>query len=153
MNLKLEYFAENWIIWVIDLGVRIQFIIIGQPNFKWSLKNLECMDSNIKVVYLQMYTTKLCLIIEELKIILFTFRLHIYKSHTENSQYTCQSCAQDFYDLKKFVLHQIKLHAERSGDQIFCLACRRPYTKSHSLQVHMIRKSGIIFSQRWKLLV
>jgi len=67
-------------------------------------------------------------------------RLHIYKSHTENSQYTCQSCAQDFFDLKKFVLHQIKLHAERSGDEIFCLACRRPYTKSHSLQVHMIRK-------------
>ena len=83
-------------------------------------------------------------LIEDLKKpIIFTFRLHIYKSHTENSQYTCQSCAQDFYDLKKFVLHQIKLHAERSGDQIFCLACRRPYTKSHSLQVHMIRKSEI----------
>jgi len=67
-------------------------------------------------------------------------RLHIYKNHTENSQYSCQSCAQDFYDLKKFVLHQIKYHAERNGDQIYCLACRRPYTKSHSLQVHMIRK-------------
>ena len=84
--------------------------------------------------------------IEDLKTIIFTFRLHIYKSHTENSQYTCQSCAQDFYDLKKFVLHQIKLHAERSGDQIFCLACRRPYTKSHSLQVHMIRKSKLSLS-------
>lgn len=67
-------------------------------------------------------------------------RLHIYKNHSENSQYSCQSCNQDFYDLKKFVLHQIKYHAERNGDQIFCLACRRPYTKSHSLQVHMIRK-------------
>ena len=59
------------------------------------------------------------------------FRLHIYKNHTENSQYTCQSCSQDFYDLKKFVLHQIKIHAERNGDHIYCLACRRPYTKSH----------------------
>ena len=61
------------------------------------------------------------------------FRLHIYKNHTENSQYTCQSCSQDFYDLKKFVLHQIKIHAERNGDHIYCLACRRPYTKSHGL--------------------
>ena len=62
-------------------------------------------------------------------------RLHIYKNHTENSQYSCQTCSQDFYDLKKFVLHQIKYHAERNGDHIYCLACRRPYTKSHSLQV------------------
>ena len=67
-------------------------------------------------------------------------RLHIYKNHSENTKYSCQVCAQDFFDLKKFVLHQIKYHSERQGDQIFCLACRRPYTKSHSLQVHMIRK-------------
>ena len=65
-------------------------------------------------------------------------RLHIYKNHTENSQYSCQSCSQDFYDLKKFVLHQIKYHAERNGEHIYCLACRRPYTKSHSLQVILL---------------
>ena len=65
-------------------------------------------------------------------------RLHIYKNHTENSQYSCQTCSQDFYDLKKFVLHQIKYHAERNGDHIYCLACRRPYTKSHSLQVRKL---------------
>ena len=58
-------------------------------------------------------------------------RLHIYKNHSDNSKYSCQVCDQDFTDLKKFVLHQIKYHSERSGDQIFCLACRRPYTKSH----------------------
>lgn len=68
-------------------------------------------------------------------------RLHIGKNHCENSsRYSCQTCQQDFYDLKKFVLHQIKFHAERNGDEIYCLACQRPYTKSHSLQVHMIRK-------------
>ena len=111
----------------------------------------------VKILWVGPLCSESSLMIEDLKTIIFTFRLHIYKSHTENSQYTCQSCAQDFYDLKKFVLHQIKLHAERSGDQIFCLACRRPYTKSHSLQVHMIRKLGKTenlvypFYNRWRL--
>ena len=58
-------------------------------------------------------------------------RLHIYKNHTDNTKYSCQYCAEEYTDLKKFVLHQIKYHSERNGDEIFCLACRRPYTKSH----------------------
>ena len=77
-------------------------------------------------------------------------RLHIYKNHTENSQYNCQTCSQDFYDLKKFVLHQIKYHAERNGEHIYCLACRRPYTKSHSLQVNKIGVQSFIFTRYYE---
>ena len=135
-----------------------QIQILSQPFFMFAKKISVC---TFIVLVLSVSTSFYCLDLENIEKLKCStcsatfrtsrmLRLHIYKNHTENSQYSCQTCSQDFYDLKKFVLHQIKYHAERNGDHIYCLACRRPYTKSHSLQVLLTHYSkSQIFVQKF----